>query len=148
MRDKVVGSLLVVDEATLLGIVVAEDFVSRSTAQALDPDMTPITEIMTREIVDIEPSADIYEAMTVMREHDVFHLPVRDQHKKLLGFLTLKDILRIEPQLFELLAELSEVRPTERSRGREGYCGECGNYAEDLERVSGRLLCGYCREHE
>lgn len=148
MGESGVGSLLVVDtEQRVLGIVVAEDFVARATAKALDPDLTPIAEIMTTAVFDTRPEADIYEAMVLMREHDVFHLPVRDDEKKLVGFLTLKDILRIEPQLFEIMAEMANIRPSKRSEGREGYCGECGNYAEELERVQRKMLCEYCREN-
>jgi CBS domain-containing protein len=148
MGQSNVGSLLVVDnEERVLGIVIAEDFVARATAKALDPDLTPIADIMTTAVFDTRPEVDIYDAMVVMREHDIFHLPVRDENEKLVGFLTLKDILRIEPQLFEIMAEMADIRPTKRSNGREGYCGECGNYAEELERVNNKMLCEYCREN-
>lgn len=150
MREADVGSLLVVDEYNVLvGIITAEDFVYRVTAQGVDAATTPLEQVMTRDIVDIRPEVDVYEAVVIMHEHDVLHLPVRDESKKLLGFLTLKDVLKIEPQLFELVAEKAEMQASAplRVAGQEGFCAECGNYANDLARVNNRLLCGYCQEY-
>ena len=150
MREADVGSLLVVDShGVLVGIITAEDFVYRVTAQGLDVSATSVEQVMTRDIVDITPEADIYEAVVRMHEHDVLHLPVRDETKRLLGFLTLKDVLKIEPQLFELVAEKADLEAHKPSStgGKEGFCAECGNYAVDLSRVQDRLLCGYCQDY-
>ncbi len=148
MRDKGVGSLLIVDDHhVLLGIVIAEDFVSRVTAEALDPDTTLIKDIMTTKLIDIRPEADVHDAMEIMSAHNIFHLPVRDGHHKLLGFLTFKDVLKIEPALFEILAELAQTRNRPGVKGQEGYCAECGNFAEDLVVVEGKVLCSYCSEN-
>ena len=59
---------------------------------------------MTTKLVTIEPKADIFDAMMLMRDAEVRHLPVVE-NKKILGFLTMKDILKIEPQLFDLIVE-------------------------------------------
>ena len=139
-----VGSLLVVEDSVLLGIITAEDFVTRVTAEAKDVSI-PVSEVMTKDIIDIVPEADVYDAMVLMKEHDILHLPVRDDKKRLVGFLTLKDVLRIEPQLFEIITEMAELKQKPGKR-KEGYCEECGNYAEQLVNVKGRWLCQYCGE--
>jgi len=59
---------------------------------------------MIKKVITITPDVDIYEALLVMRDEDVRMLPVLDGNK-LVGLLTVKDILKIEPALFELLAE-------------------------------------------
>jgi CBS domain-containing protein len=85
--------------------------------------------------------------MLLMKEHDILHLPVKDDEEKLVGFLTLKDVLRIEPQLFEIITEMAELKrkPT---KGNEGYCQECGNYSEQLVMHNKRLVCQYCAEEQ
>lgn len=150
MRDQDIGSLLVVSaEGVLAGIITAEDFVHRVTAEAKSSDKTNLSDIMTAELITIEPESDLYDAMALMREHDIFHLPVVDDEKLLKGFLTLKDVLRIEPQLFEIMSEMAQIteggkRP--KADRSEGYCEECGNYSDDLEKVGQRLLCSFCAE--
>jgi CBS domain-containing protein len=150
MREAGIGSLLVVDnEHRLVGILTTEDIVNRVTAHNLNAASTPVEDIMTRDIIDIRPEADITSAMRTMKEHDIFHLPVRNEEQRLLGFLTLKDLLRIEPELFEIIAEKADLEahhPPVRG-GKEGFCAECGNYASDLVRTKDRLLCGYCQDY-
>ena len=69
---------------------------------------------------------------------------------KMLGLLTLKDILKIEPQLFDLLVEKFELKEEERKpinniREKEGVCNLCGNYSESLtEKEGGVLSCKDC----
>lgn len=149
IKEHNIGSLLVVDDGILVGIVTSEDFVNRVCAEAKSAEKTLIVAIMTKSIVDIAPEADVYDAMLLMKEHDILHLPVRDETKRLLGFLTLKDVLRIEPQLFELVSEMAEITTNKKPRPvKEGYCQECGNYSEELVKRENRLLCQYCGEEQ
>jgi signal-transduction protein with cAMP-binding, CBS, and nucleotidyltransferase domain len=142
MAERGIGSLLVVKDDKLVGIVTAEDIVARVSAVGKSTDDL-VDDVITTQIIDIAPDADIYEAMQLMKEHDILHLPVRE-HGKLVGFLTFKDVLKIEPQLFDLVSEMAEIR--RRPTGKEGYCQECGNYSETLSHKKGKLLCTYCVE--
>ncbi len=147
MRDHDVGSLLVVDDGVLVGIILADDIVHRVTAEAKRAEETALRDIMTREIVDVAPKADIYDAMVIMREHDVMHLPVRDEQKKLVGFLTFKDVLKIEPTLFELMSEMAEISGSHALRShKDGYCEICGNYSSALTLSQGKHICAFCLE--
>ncbi|MBI2660295.1 CBS domain-containing protein, partial [Candidatus Woesearchaeota archaeon] len=79
---------------------------------------------------------------------NIRHLPVVDKGK-MVGLLTIKDILKIEPSLFELLVEKFELReetrkPIDRIISREAICQGCGAYAEDIKKVKGSLLCERC----
>jgi CBS domain-containing protein len=145
MRDHDIGSLLIVDDGKLSGIIVAEDIVHRVTAEAKKSAETLVKDVMTTDVIDIKPEADLYDAMRLMQEHDVFHLPVRDG-EKLLGFLTLKDVLKIEPQLFEIMGEMAQLTHPSEIGHKEGYCEECGNYSGDLKPLRGKLVCVYCHE--
>ncbi len=153
MRDKDIGSLLVVEEQDLLGIITEEDVVERVVAEGLDPETMCAEDIMTEELITAPPEKDIVDALALMRDHDLRHLPVLSEGQ-LVGFLTAKDILKIEPQLFEILLDSIDLREEERklalrasALAQEGFCEICGNFSDDLSRTRDqRLACPDCRQ--
>ena len=119
-------------------------------ASALNVDMTPVSKIMTplNDMVTVDPGMDVFDALTVMRENDVRHLPVLD-NGKLVGFITVKDILRIQPDLFELIVEKYEIRESHRKplasqQYEQGECELCHAYSQHLREVHTMLLCPEC----
>ena len=149
MKDKHVGSLLVEEKGKIVGIVTEQDMVRKGIAALLDPATTPISEIMESELMTISPEKDLYEAFILMRDHNIRHLPVLDKGK-FVGFLTIKDILKIQPQLFEIMVEKFELREEARKKAHEeeeeGTCELCGNYSADLEDVDGQKVCPVCKD--
>jgi len=109
MRQHDIASLPISDNGKIIGIVTDEDLVHKAIAEAMDLKKTQIREIMRTELVTIAPDKDIYDALKLMKERGVKRLPVFEG-KKMVGFLTLKDILKIEPQLFDLIVEKYELR--------------------------------------
>ena len=116
-------------------------------------------DLAKKKVTTIKPSADLYEALQKMRKSKYRWLPVVVKGK-LSGFLTLKDILRIEPSLFEIAhshgafqikEEEDKMKRKEfRRREREGWlnegmCEECGNF-DSLYKIDGRMICEGCRE--
>jgi signal-transduction protein with cAMP-binding, CBS, and nucleotidyltransferase domain len=101
MLEKRVGSLLVINEEMLEGIITEKDVV-RVIAKGLDPTNTTVGEIMSTRIHSSKPDDDLTEAMHHMYKNKVRRLPVI--HKgKIVGIITMTDILRIQPALFELV---------------------------------------------
>jgi len=152
MRDKDVGSILVVEGEDLLGLITESHIVERVVAEALDAETTTVQQVMTSQVITVSPEKDIRVAIELMRDHDVRHLPVLFE-QKLVGFLTIKDVLKVQPQLFELLLDSIDLREEERKlslRGSlgavEGFCEGCGNFSERLVRTKDqRLVCSECR---
>jgi len=72
-----------------------------------------IKEIMATDLVTTTPDEDIFEALRIMRDYNFRHLPVMHDGK-FVGLVTLKDILRIEPDLYEIMVEKIELREKER----------------------------------
>lgn len=68
---------------------------------------------MATDLVTISPGKDVYDALILMRNHDIRQLPVIEKNK-LVGFLTSKDILKIQPELFDLFIEKYELREEQR----------------------------------
>ena len=109
MHKKGVGSLLVMDEKTVVGIVTEGDIIRKVLSPGNDPMQTTVKDVMTKDVVSIEPHMDIHEAMLTMNNFDIRHAPVLVAGE-LAGFLTLKDILKIQPQLFDILVDKYRIQ--------------------------------------
>jgi CBS domain-containing protein len=108
-----VNSLLIVENNQPVGIVTDEDMVRKCVALGLDSKKLKIKDIASFDIITISPDKDVYEALILMREHNIRQLPVIET-KKLVGFLTVKDILKIQPDLTDLWMENYEIREESR----------------------------------
>ncbi|RLE51872.1 MAG: hypothetical protein DRJ26_05330 [Candidatus Methanomethylicota archaeon] len=68
---------------------------------------------------------------------------------KLVGIVTARDILKVAPEIIEILIESARISETESTFLREevlaGYCDECGEWSDSLVEVDGRFLCSECR---
>lgn len=71
---------------------------------------------MEKGIVSVSPGEDVFEALRIVRDENFRHLPVM-HNDKCVGLVTSKDILRIEPDLFEILVESIELKEAERKLG-------------------------------
>ena len=150
MRDSNVGGLLVKDKEKLLGICTEQDIVRRLIADKKDVHGTKVQDIMVTDMKQISPEKDIFEAIVMMRDFNIRHVPVIDS-KKFVGLLTMKDVLKIEPQLFDLLVDKIELKEEERkpiniSSGEDGVCQVCGKYCEKMENIDDVLMCEECRK--
>jgi len=145
-----VGSVLIKKGDKVLGIVTEHDLARKVIAGGMSYD-EPADAVMERVLVTISPDKDLWEAMDVMKRNDVRHLPVVE-NEKFVGFVTIKDVLKIEPQLFELFVENIKLReefrkPVAEVTAEEGICESCGNYSEKVYDVDGSKLCKDCASY-
>ena len=152
MAENHVGALLVKNDGELQGVLTEQDIVRKGVAAGLNPEKTKVRDIMAKDIITILPEKDIYDALIIMRDSNIRHLPVVDG-KKMIGLLTLKDILKIEPQLFDIMVEKFELReesrkPIHQISPHEGICHSCGEYFEKLNNVDNSLLCDSCKAEQ
>ncbi len=113
MSNYDIGSLIIASGKKLLGIITRADIISKVVSDAKDPNIVSVDKIMTCELLTITPDKDVGDAMKLLRKHDVRHLPVVDTDG-LVGFLTVKDILKVQPQLFDLLVDNITLREERR----------------------------------
>jgi signal-transduction protein with cAMP-binding, CBS, and nucleotidyltransferase domain len=153
MTKEHVGALLVKDKGRLLGIITERDLVTKAVAADAQPSRVRARQVMTAEDVrTVPPEADIFEALSLMRDYEIRHLPVVHEGR-LLGLVTMKDILKIEPDLFDLLVAKLDIREEERKpvragREHEGTCDMCGSYSDELKYLEGVRQCPECRSGE
>jgi len=149
MIKKGVHSLLIKDKKSrLLGIVTDKDILKK-LIKGYDPEKVKLRSIMTKRVKTIEPQKDVYEAILKMKKKKVRRLPVV-VNKELVGLVTMKDILKIQPRMFEYFDEMFRVRELrEKTKNRdlaiEGTCESCDAYGE-LKNVNDRWLCEQCRD--
>ena len=153
MSKNHVGALVVKDNHQSRGLITEQDIVRKVLAKGINPLTKKVRDFMEKKLITISPNDDIYSALIKMRDSNIRHLPVVEKGR-MIGLLTLKDVLKIEPQLFELLVEKFELReetrkPINRIISNEAICQACGAYVEDVKKIKGSLLCERCaREQE
>jgi signal-transduction protein with cAMP-binding, CBS, and nucleotidyltransferase domain len=152
MAKNHVGALVIKKDNKSIGLITEQDIVRRVLARGINPVGKKVRDFMEKKLKTISSNSDIYSALIIMRDSNIRHLPVIDKGK-MVGLLTLKDILRIEPSLFDLLVEKFELReakrkPIERVIQREAICQGCGAYVEDVKKVNGMLLCERCAKEQ
>jgi CBS domain-containing protein len=88
-----IGALLVMDGQVLCGIFSERDLMSRVVLARLDPGVTRIGDVMTRDVVCIAPDLSLREAMRIVTTRRVRHLPVAD-HGRIIGLVSIGDLVR------------------------------------------------------
>jgi CBS domain-containing protein len=91
MKAEDVGSVPVVDDGRLLGIITDRDIVIRAVAEARDLKTVTVDEVASREVVTAEPDWDLDEALRLMAAHQVRRLPVVEDGR-LVGMLAQADV--------------------------------------------------------
>ena len=90
MKHRRVGSVLVMNKDVLEGIFTERDMVYRVVADGLDPDMTPLSKVMTANPDTIDACASALDALKAMNERGYRHLPVMDEGR-IVGVVSTRD---------------------------------------------------------
>ncbi len=83
------------DEGRLAGIFTERDALNRVLAEGRNPDSTPLSEVMTRDLVTLGPQTAATLALHVMGEVGFRHLPVVE-NDKVHGIISLRDFVGVE----------------------------------------------------
>ncbi|HEV8566013.1 MAG TPA: CBS domain-containing protein [Actinoplanes sp.] len=92
MRDRGIGDVVVTHGPTMAGMVTDRDIVIRAIAEGLPPKTTTLASIATHELVMVEQSATVDEAVQAMRDRGVRRLLVCDADRKVVGIISLSDV--------------------------------------------------------
>jgi len=102
MKTKRYGAVLVTEGDELLGIFTERDAIFRVIAVGLDPDATPLADVMTKDPTTITPDKTFGHAMLMMHEGGFRHVPVVEDGK-LVGMVSSRNAL--DPELEEFVFE-------------------------------------------
>jgi len=104
MRKRNVGTVVVIDRARHpVGIVTDRDLVTRVLAERRDPAATAVGDVMTKSPTTVTAHGAPRLALELMRDGGFRRLPVVDPEGRLVGVLSLDDVVRT------LAAEMSRV---------------------------------------
>ena len=93
MTELRISSLLIEENGHLLGILTDRDLRVRVLAQGKS-SATGVDEVMTKLPVSIGADAYVFEAVMLMSEHNVHHLPVIDVDGRICGILSATDVVK------------------------------------------------------
>jgi len=92
MDEKNVGALPVLDKRTLVGIVSERDYTRKVFLKGKSSKETPVKEIMTEQLVTVNPRDSVTECMRIITEKRVRHLLVLEG-ADLVGILSIGDVV-------------------------------------------------------
>jgi CBS domain-containing protein len=93
MRDQDVGPIPIVENGSVTGIVTDRDIVVNVVAEGKDIS-SPVSEIVSRDLVTVDPEQTLDEALRLMAQHQVRRLPVCEDDGRLVGIVAQADIAR------------------------------------------------------
>lgn len=93
MADKEVGALLVMDGDKLVGIVTERDYARKVILEGKTSQSSSVSEIMTGQVLCVNPQQTIDECMALMTDKRARHLPVVDD-KQVVGIVSIGDLVK------------------------------------------------------
>jgi len=103
MAEKNIGSVLVMDGTTLVGIITERDYARNVVLKGKTSPQTLVRDIMATQVAYVEPDTTVEECMTLMTEKRVRHLPVVNDGA-VVGMISIGDLVKsiIDEQRFTI----------------------------------------------
>lgn len=113
-----IGAVVVLKGKKMTGIFSERDVLDKIVLARRDPAKTPVSAVMTSQVLSIPAPGDDAEAAGTMAEHHIRHLPIVDEKKKVVGIVSLRHVME------ERIADLEhEVNVLEAYLGYDGVSG-------------------------
>lgn len=93
MAQQRIGSLLIVEGTRILGIFTERDYAHKVEVRGRTSAGTPISEVMTPDVIFVTPATTSQECMALMTGRRLRHLPVMDQGT-LVGLISIGDLVK------------------------------------------------------
>src|SRR3989449_10049476 len=144
-KHDIAGVMNVDQPGNPAGIIPETQIVQRVAARNVLPSELKVVQTMSKPVASISPVATVNDAAKFMNHRKIRRLAVIDEGK-LVGIVTMKDILQVTPAIIDLATEKSraglESPRTRVSLG--GYCDECETWSDNLVQKDGTFLCSDC----
>ena len=92
MSEVNIGAVLVCDNDQMVGIFTERDYARKIILMGRHSLDTEIQEIMTKEMITIDPESSLEECMAMMPKYRIRHLPVME-HGHLCGMISMRDVV-------------------------------------------------------
>jgi len=94
MSEEGVGALVVMKNSAIIGLLSERDYARKIILKGRSSKETKVEEIMISPPLTISPGCSVDEAMRIMTEHRVRHLPVVDGAGGVLGIVSIGDLVK------------------------------------------------------
>ena len=149
MADSNIGSVIIVEEEKLLGILTERDILTEVVANNTKPSEVGVAEIMAYPLISISPEIPVSSVIEKMAKLNIRRMPVVDRGK-LIGIVCSRDVFREAPKLLEISRKHRRKNFLEGDYSDiiiSGKCSDCSTYSYNLMDVEGRRLCPNCRDY-
>jgi CBS domain-containing protein len=109
MRDHDVGTVVLLRDDEITGIVTDRDITVRAVAEGMDPNQTVLAQVSSQELTTVAPDSSVEEAIELMRSRALRRLPVVEEGRPI-GIVSLGD-LAVERDPGSALADISSAEP-------------------------------------
>ncbi len=92
MAEKGIGSLVVMEDQELLGIMSERDYARKIIIKGRSSESTAVSEIMTANVFTTSSSETVSDCMSVMTEKKIRHLPVVEDNV-VIGMISIGDLV-------------------------------------------------------
>jgi CBS domain-containing protein len=92
MAQMNIGAVLVMDGSQLVGIFSERDYARKGILQGRKAKSTPVTDVMTPQVITVSRTENIEDCMRIMSEKHFRHLPVVE-NEAVLGILSVGDLV-------------------------------------------------------
>ena len=93
MAEKVIGSLLVMEDDNLRGIITERDYARKVIVKGRSSKTTLVSEIMSTTVLTTSSGQSVNECMELMTERRIRHLPVLDENR-VIGLISIGDLVQ------------------------------------------------------
>jgi CBS domain-containing protein len=146
MASARVGSVVIMQNDQPVGIVTDGDIVFKVVSSDSKPSSVNALEVMSKPLYMIESEKEILEAAKAMRRHHIKRLGVVYK-QKLVGIISISDILAVTPELFEIVSEKALIvtgQASSQPKYLAGYCDVCNQWSDMLIELDGKFTCEEC----
>lgn len=95
MHQHRIGGIVVMEGEKVVGIFSERDLLNRVVFKKLDPEKTPVVQVMSSPVAYVSPETEIAECRLAMTQKRIRHLPVLEE-EKLVGVISIGDIVAWE----------------------------------------------------
>jgi CBS domain-containing protein len=93
----------------LSGVISQSDISDKVAAENLCPAWMRVSEIMSRDLLVVQPEVPLEECLRLMEKHGVFHLLVAEDSGRFLGMISVADLLQVIASDHKARADMFEA---------------------------------------